>query len=91
VTDLEGQLVQARILGWDTAGDSEWAIDRTDLPAITTVTGPLVVTEVPVLGYTQYVVDGRNVDPTTITPVLTASAALIEAVAAVRTPEGRDS
>jgi hypothetical protein len=27
------------------------------------------VNPVPALGYTQYVVDGRNVDPTTITPV----------------------
>jgi hypothetical protein len=68
-TAVEGQIVQARILGWDSDGDSEWGLTRADLPTFTTVTGPLVVNPVPALGYTQYVVDGRNVDPTTITPV----------------------
>jgi hypothetical protein len=70
VTAVEGQQVQARILGWDSAGDSEWGLTRADLPTFTTVTGPLVVNPVPALGYTQYVVDGRNVDPATIVPVV---------------------
>jgi hypothetical protein len=81
--------VQARILGWDSAGDSEWGLTRADLPTFTTVTGPLVVNPVPALGYTQYVVDGRNVDPATIVPVLVASgavAALAEAVEELANP-----
>jgi hypothetical protein len=62
----DGDLVQARLLGADGSLD---VADEVALPAQRTVTGPLSVRWVETLGCFRYSVDGRSIDPATVTPV----------------------
>lgn len=62
---LEGHTVHARALGWDGSetDGTDWSLDRSDLPRLSTLVGVLVVNRVDALDYTQYVVNGVPVDP----------------------------
>lgn len=63
--------MSARALGYDGSltDATDWSLDRTDLPKLTSVIGALTVTRVDDLDYTQFVVNGIPVDPATIEPV----------------------
>lgn len=67
-TLLDGVTVSARALGWDARDNdgTEWALFHSDLPALTRVVGMLTVNWVDDPGYTQFVVNGIPVDPSSI-------------------------
>lgn len=67
---LDGRPVRARLLGADGIPDGEWTLyadDRPDVPV--TQIGTLTVNYVEPLDYTQYIVNGFPVDPTSIQPL----------------------
>lgn len=65
---VDGTIVRAMAVGWDgrLTDDTDWSIDRSDLPLLTVQIGTLVVAHVQDLDYDQYVVNGIPVDPDTI-------------------------
>jgi len=81
---VEGQMVSARVLGWDLGqNSSEWALDRSDMPRLTTVVGALTINEVADPDYTQYVVNGIPIDPSTIVAITLPGEVLVAAAGRV--------
>jgi hypothetical protein len=66
---LEGRTVRAKALGAEIKPDGEWTLDQSDVPIAVTQIGTLTINYVEALGYTQYIVNGIPVDPSTVAAV----------------------
>lgn len=69
LSSLDGRPVRARLLGADGIPDGEWSLYPTDRPAAVVQIGTLTVNYVEPLDYTQYVVNGHPVEPSSISPL----------------------
>lgn len=90
LADLDGLVVSAYALGFDGAESdaTDWSLERSDLPRLTRLVGSLTVNHVDDLDYTQYVVNGIPVDPSSVRRADYSGSVLVGRAEFTSLPEG---